>query len=133
VKRCSWRQSAHWMWVGERMMDNRKSARSVSVSLLLVLALGMCVLGCNTTPSPTASVSSWIRAHALPLATTDPQASLDDLRQIPELVGTASIVGLGEETHGSHEFFTMKQRLLEVLVEKMGFTLFAMECSVSVG
>lgn len=42
-------------------------------------------------------------------------------------------MGLGEGSHGAHEFFTMKQRVLEYLVEKMGFTLFAMEWSWSTG
>jgi erythromycin esterase len=55
------------------------------------------------------------------------------LQPLQQIVGSASIVGLGEATHGSHEFFTMKQRLLEFLVEKMGFTMFAMEGSWSAG
>jgi erythromycin esterase len=36
-------------------------------------------------------------------------------------------VGLGEQTHGTHEFFTMKLRVLEFLVKHMGFTTFALE------
>jgi hypothetical protein len=67
------------------------------------------------------------------LKTTDPNAPLDDLAPLQQLIGNASIVGLGEDTHGSHEFFTMKHRLLEFLVEKMGFTMFAMEGSWSAG
>lgn len=113
-------------------MCDKKSFLIVQVCLLLLI-LGTSLLGCSSSPSTTDSVSSWIKAHALPLKTTDPKASLDDLRVIPQLVGSASIVGLGEATHGSHEFFTMKHRLLEALVEKMGFTMFAMECGVSVG
>ena len=37
------------------------------------------------------------------------------------------MVGLGEATHGAREFFRMKHRLLEFLVEEMGFTIFAIE------
>jgi erythromycin esterase len=58
---------------------------------------------------------------------------LDDLQPLQQIIGNATIVGLGEGSHGAHEFFTMKQRLLEFLVEKMGFTLFAMEWSWSTG
>jgi erythromycin esterase len=42
-------------------------------------------------------------------------------------VGTASIVGLGEETHGTHEFIEMKARLVEFLISNMGFTTLVME------
>ena len=106
---------------------------SASACLLLLVYLSVSLIGCGQsqpTPSP---VESWITHHALPLKTTDPRASLDDLQPLEQIVGNASIVGLGEATHGSHEFFTMKQRLLEFLVEKMGFTMFAMEGSWSAG
>jgi erythromycin esterase len=36
-------------------------------------------------------------------------------------------VGLGEATHGAHEFFAMKARLIEYLVGALGFTTVAME------
>ncbi|MGY5132034.1 erythromycin esterase family protein [Streptomyces nigrescens] len=43
------------------------------------------------------------------------------------------MVGLGEATHGSHEFFTMKERVFRYLVEEKGFTTFALELSWSAG
>jgi erythromycin esterase len=111
----------------------RKSFCFVSVCLLLLIYLSTSLIGCGQ-PQPTSSpVLSWIKQQALPLKTTDPQAPLDDVRPLQRIVGSASIVGLGEATHGSHEFFTLKHRLLEFLVEKMGFTMFAMEGSWSAG
>ncbi|HZR41587.1 MAG TPA: erythromycin esterase family protein [Ktedonobacteraceae bacterium] len=74
-------------------------------------------------------VISWIKENTIPLTTLDPQAPLDDLAPISQIVGNASLVALGEASHGGHEFFVMKHRLLRFLVEKMGFTLFAMEMS----
>jgi erythromycin esterase len=41
------------------------------------------------------------------------------------------LVGLGEATHGTSEFFRMKHRMLEFLVKEMGFTSFYMETSMS--
>lgn len=111
------------------------------LSLLVFLSLSTGLLGCNQ-PSPKLRVQPplildtqqvWIKQHAIVLKTTDPKAPLDDLTPLQQLVGNASLVGLGEATHGSHEFFTMKHRLLEFLVEKMGFTMFAMEGSWSAG
>ncbi|KWT62343.1 erythromycin esterase [Streptomyces albus subsp. albus] len=49
------------------------------------------------------------------------------------MIGNAKMVGLGEATHGSHEFFTMKERLFRHLVEEKGFTTFALELSWSAG
>jgi erythromycin esterase len=127
-----------WVWYllieeGGRNMMHSKSFRSVSVCLLLLVCLSTSLISCGQ-PQPTSSpVLSWIKQQAIPLKTSDPQASLDDLQPLQRIVGSASIVGLGEATHGSHEFFTMKHRLLEFLVEKMGFTMFAMEGSWSAG
>jgi erythromycin esterase len=37
------------------------------------------------------------------------------------------LVGLGEATHGTSEVFSLKDRIYRMLVERMGFTVFAME------
>ena len=107
-------------------------------ALLCLLLTGMFLTGCQdggkTTPlSPQAATLAWLKQHALLLKTTDPAAPLDDLSILRPLIGNASIVGLGEATHGSREFFTMKHRLFEFLVEKMGYTMMAMEGSWSAG
>jgi erythromycin esterase len=51
------------------------------------------------------------------------------MSQLGSVVGNARIVAMGEATHGTREFFQMKHRMLEFLVEKMGFTLFAIEAN----
>ncbi len=43
------------------------------------------------------------------------------------MVGSASIVGLGEATHGAHEVFTMKNRIVNYLVSEKGFTNLVLE------
>ena len=73
------------------------------------------------------AVITWIKAGALPLTTLDPRAPLDDFAAFEQIVGDAAIVGLGEGSHGAHECFLVKHRLLRFLVEQMGFTLVAME------
>jgi len=54
---------------------------------------------------------------------------LDDLAPFGKAVGDARIVALGEATHGTREFFQIKQRLLEFLVKEKGFTVFAIEAN----
>jgi erythromycin esterase len=40
------------------------------------------------------------------------------------------VVGLGESTHGTGEFFRLKHRLVELLVRREGFRVFALEANV---
>ncbi|MFE9403119.1 erythromycin esterase family protein [Streptomyces sp. NPDC006530] len=58
---------------------------------------------------------------------------LTDLRPLGRMTAAADIVGLGEATHNSHEFFATKQRVFQYLVEQRGFTTFALEVSWSSG
>ncbi len=73
---------------------------------------------------------AWIRDHAIAFATPEPGAGFDDLAGLGEMIGDARIVALGEGTHGTSEFFKMKHRLTEYLVQEMGFTVFAIEASM---
>ncbi|MFC9243862.1 erythromycin esterase family protein [Streptomyces sp. NPDC057136] len=70
---------------------------------------------------------------AHPLRSTEPGGNTADLRALASIIGDAKVVGLGEATHGSHEFFTMKERVFRYLVEKKGFTTFSLEMSWSSG
>jgi erythromycin esterase len=72
---------------------------------------------------------AWLQSEALPLDHLEPVVNDDfsDLMPLKELIGDARVVGLGEATHGTHEFFTMKDRLLRFLVQEMGFNFFAIE------
>jgi erythromycin esterase len=71
----------------------------------------------------------WLKANAIPFDTTEPNISFEDLMPLKKIIGYARIVALGEATHGTHEFFQMKHRMLEFLVEEMGFNTFAMEAA----
>ena len=73
--------------------------------------------------------AAWLATVAAPLATTLPEADLADLAPLSGMVGAARIVGMGEGTHGTREFFQLKHRVLEYLVREMGFTHFAIEAT----
>ncbi|MFF3556822.1 erythromycin esterase family protein [Streptomyces tsukubensis] len=70
---------------------------------------------------------------AHPLRSTQPGGSTADLRPLGAMIGGAKVVGLGEATHGSHEFFTMKERLFRHLVREKGFRAFSLEFSWPAG
>ncbi|MEM6797166.1 MAG: erythromycin esterase family protein [Acidobacteriota bacterium] len=71
----------------------------------------------------------WVREGAIPLTTSDPGQGFDDLRRLAPSIGPARIVAMGEATHGTREFFRLKHRVFEYLVEEHGFRLFGLEAS----
>ncbi|MFI6283924.1 erythromycin esterase family protein [Streptomyces sp. NPDC051018] len=81
----------------------------------------------------TTDVTDWLARNALPLTTLSAGAPTDDLQPFKDVLGGVRIVGLGESTHGTGEFFRLKHRLLEFLVTELGFTTLAMEASASAG
>lgn len=62
-----------------------------------------------------------------PLSTTTPNDTFNDLAPLKTGLANARILGAGEGTHGTHEFFTFKHRLFRFLVQEMGYTVFAIE------
>lgn len=75
------------------------------------------------------STVAWLAAHASPFTTTVPGADDGDLEPLRALVGQARVVGVGEGTHGTREFFENKDRFLRFLVRQMGFAYFAIEAT----
>jgi erythromycin esterase len=73
------------------------------------------------------------RLRTIPLATLDPDATLDDLEPLRDLVGDARVVGLGESAHYVGEYALLQHRMLRFLVERMGFTVVAFESGFSEG
>jgi erythromycin esterase len=78
-------------------------------------------------PARRDAVVGELRARAIPFDTVTAGTGFDDLAALDRIIGDARIVALGEATHGTAEFFCMKHRLFEYLVEKKGFTVFAFE------
>ncbi|MFI6391644.1 erythromycin esterase family protein [Nonomuraea sp. NPDC050540] len=58
---------------------------------------------------------------------------LSDLDALSKMTRDASIVGIGEVTHGSKELFTVRNRMFRHLVSKQGFTTIALEAPWSAG
>ncbi len=72
---------------------------------------------------------TWIQQAAIPFSTTAVSENLLDVECLRNLVGKARVVGLGEQTHGTSEFQTMKHRIIQFLVEEMGFNAVILEAS----
>ncbi|MCA1217781.1 erythromycin esterase family protein [Streptomyces sp. 8L] len=106
--------------------------RPVIIILPFVL-LCVYVLSAVTPGPPEEQALRAARHAAHPLRTTEPDGDLGDLRPLGRMVGDAKVVGLGEATHSSHQFFTLKHRVLRYLVAHKGFRTFALETSWSTG
>jgi erythromycin esterase len=74
-------------------------------------------------------IAAWLRENAVPFRTTRPDTDFADLMPLKAMIGEARIVALGEATHGTHEFFQMKYRLIRFLVEEMDFNIVAFEAN----
>lgn len=72
-------------------------------------------------------VVAWLKANAIPLASAEPGSGFKDLEAIGEIVGRARIVAVGEATHGTHEFVTLRHRLVEYCVSRFGFAMIGLE------
>jgi erythromycin esterase len=76
-----------------------------------------------------AQLDSWLRHHALTLKHVAVGVQTDDLRPLRRSLERVRVIGLGETTHGTKEFFQVRHRLLQFLVETLGFNVLALEAS----
>lgn len=88
-------------------------------------------LSLQPTPIPAnAEVKAWIKENLIPLKSCEPGGGFEDLQPLKSIIGNARVVALGEATHGTREFFQIKHRMLQFLVEEMGFNLFVFEANM---
>ncbi len=86
----------------------------------------------TTDGEPTTNeVTGWLAESALRLNSLTSGTSTTDLQPLKSVLDGVRIVGMGEATHGTREFFQLKHRLLEFLVTELGFSILAMEASAS--
>jgi erythromycin esterase len=81
------------------------------------------------------NITNWLQAKAQPLSTTEAveQDEAHDLAPIKAALAEVDVVGLGEATHGTREFFELRHRLLRYLVRELEFNTLAIEGSYSAG
>lgn len=69
----------------------------------------------------------WLVANAHVLSTAQLGPDTSDLFPLRSMIGSAEVVGLGDITHGTHEVYTMKLRVVDYLVREMGFDVLGWE------
>ncbi|WBQ01979.1 erythromycin esterase family protein [Kribbella sp. CA-293567] len=83
------------------------------------------------TNESSAEIQQWLSGTAHPLASLVAGHSTEDLAPLGKALAGVRVVGLGEATHGTREFFQLKHRLFEYLVTELGYSVLAMEASES--
>ncbi|KAA0993348.1 erythromycin esterase family protein [Dyadobacter aurulentus] len=73
---------------------------------------------------------NWIDAHAKPLS-SDSAATERDFLFLSEKLKGKTIVGLGEASHGTQEFFLQKRRIIQYLVTHEDFRTIAFESAAN--
>ncbi len=81
------------------------------------------VHGARATPSRPAAVTKLIREEAEPIASIEGA----ELGPLLDRIGEARLVLLGEATHGTSEFYRMRARITQELIERRGFNIVAVE------
>ncbi|MCX5358969.1 erythromycin esterase family protein [Streptomyces sp. NBC_00124] len=104
--------------------------KRIGTLLTLLIALAA---GTPAAATPTPTVVDTLDRAAHPLRTVEPGGDTRDLRALDPMIGDARVVGLGEATHSSHDFFALKDRVFRHLVQEKGFRTFALEAPWSTG
>jgi erythromycin esterase len=73
----------------------------------------------------------WLKRHSTDFVSTNPTVPLSEAEKkcVARIVGSARVIGLGEMTHGSHEIFRAKDRLLRHLMHNHDVTVIVLEAN----
>jgi erythromycin esterase len=84
-----------------------------------------------TASTPDADLLNALDDYTIPLDSTVPTTPLDDVAQLNDRLADARVLGLGEATHGTREFFQLKHRFVQYLVTELDCRAFALEANFS--
>lgn len=103
---------------------NRTLFSKLSVTTILLLA------GISSTyaqNSPKKSIKNPVKQEIKGISLDNYQAFKQEIMPLIEVMGTKKIVGLGEGTHGTAEFYKLRFWISRILVEEKGFRHIAFE------
>ncbi len=105
------------------------------MSLLLWTLTPVCVWAqenvrsAETTSWDSGAVTPLVQSVAIPISTVVAGSGFQDLGPLKRVLKGVRVLGLGESTHGTREFFQLKHRLLEFAASELGFRAFVIEAS----
>lgn len=125
---CPYRLSKHPTFGGKSPFARQQGIRLPTDELCWLLGLWLLMASCQPPePNPNQNLSTrqlvlvWaLNQLAVPIQDADPTRSFTDLAPLDSVLANARLIGLGEGTHGTHEFFQMKDRLFRYIVQRHG-------------
>jgi erythromycin esterase len=76
---------------------------------------------------PNSEDINWVQKNAIPIINTYDNINLKDISKIKKFFGNSSIIALGESTHGTKEFYTLRTRIIKYLIDSLDFQVVAFE------
>lgn len=107
--------------------------RTKKLLIFLLLVIGATFLLFKGLFTGNQSASIELKKELIPLKTVQPNSGFEDLKPLKETLKDKQIIAMGEATHGTSEFFQMKHRMVEFLVEEMGYRVLAIEGDFGAG
>lgn len=112
-------------------------------SFILILVFVLIIFSCQKEPSPVElqegqpslltadekAIINELNLYVTPCTSALPNSDPTELKVLDELAD-ARILGLGEATHGTKEFFQMKHRVFKYMVENHGYKIFGFEADM---
>jgi erythromycin esterase len=77
--------------------------------------------------------AEWVRRHGHSMTSFSLDEELAELEPLREIIGDARVVALGESSHHVREFYQVRHRMMRFLVERCGFTVYALEAPFTQG
>lgn len=76
-------------------------------------------------------ITSWLQRNCLRIASLTAVDDFSDLESLKTLLADTRVIAFGDPTHGTHEFYRLRARLLKFLVSELDCRALAIECSIS--
>lgn len=107
-----------------------KTKRPILIVLLLSLFLSFFSV-LNPQHALAADLHTKLKDQLIPLKTTKAEQGIEDLMPLKEILKDKKVIGIGESTIGAKEFFEMRHRIIEFLVDEMDYKLLAVDVGFS--
>lgn len=121
----------------EKIINSQENAQPMKFYLLLITFL---IFNACTSPEnvPSDPNNPTVKVDSIPLVSSElnklikplgpnPLALTDEELKVFDEYKDVKVIGLGEATHGTKEFFQIKQRLFQYFVKNFGHRVFAFE------
>jgi erythromycin esterase len=99
--------------------------------VLLLACMLVTGLGSQAAFSQDAGLALQLSRLAVRIDPLSADSDFQSMIPIQKILRGRKVVGLGEATHGTHEFFTLKARLIQTMVSNCGFRLFGIEANLT--